>query len=250
MTALRFVAALGVLTGCAGVQKTPPATTATVRFTTQVHHTDCDIVATARPLADAQAVDCGEARELEDRLKAKACAEAADAAGKPFIAVFHLQGIDSVIAQALLRSGNGERVQLWYDSSPSGSPGRSKSFISRTVCERFVQDPDEPESLRCQSPPETAATYLCRGTEYSLGSPQSASGLWCSPVRRYIPGIFNCASTQVEEGYEPVPPGTSLACMTQKPEPFRCSSNAQADAVLGLRFKREPPPDTAPKGGP
>ncbi|RKG58063.1 hypothetical protein D7X30_16395 [Corallococcus sp. AB011P] len=252
MTAYRFVAALGLLgvSGCAGVQKTPPATTATVRFTSQMHHTDCDIVAAARPLADAQAVDCGEARGPEERLKTKACVEAAEAAGKPFIAVFHLPGIDSAIAQALLRATHGERIQLWYDSSPSGGPGRDRSFISRKACERFVQDPEDEETLRCESPPEAAATYVCRGTEYALGAPQSASGLRCSPIQRYIPGVFNCAWKKAAEDYEPVPPGTALACMKQETEPFRCSSTPEADAVMGLRFEREPPPGTSPEAGP
>lgn len=253
MTALRFVAALGVLgvSGCAGVQKTSPGTEATVRFATQVHRRDCDIVATARPLADAQAVDCGVARGSEERLKARACVESAEAAGKPFIAIFHLPGIDSAISQALLRSSNGERFQLWYDSNPSGGSGRAQSFISRRACDRFVQDSNDEEALSCETQ-EAVGTFLCRGTEYSLGPPRSAAGLVCMPDDTYIPGVYFCDRLQhevpVSPELKPVPPGTSLACMVDQGF-IHCASSRQTSGILGLRWE-EPPPETSPKGGP
>ncbi|WP_338264671.1 hypothetical protein [Corallococcus caeni] len=250
---LAAVLVLGV-SGCAGGQKAPPAAPAgTVRFTTQAHFKDCDIVATARPLADAQAVDCGEARASEDRLKAKACVEAAEAAGKPFIAIFHLPGIDSAISQALFRSANGERFQLWYDSDSSGGNGRFRSRISRRACERFVPDPEFEEDLRCESQAE--GTTLCLGTEYDLGPLQSAAGMMCVPDERYRPGVFDCAwmkPTQLlkDQGIKPVPADTLLACKSEGPGSFSCSSTSQTDEVVGVRFEREPPPDASPKGGP
>ncbi|NOK14070.1 hypothetical protein [Corallococcus exercitus] len=257
MTGHRSVAALFVMlgvSGCAGGQKAPPAAPAgTVRFTTQAHFKDCDIVATARPLADAQAVDCGDARASEDRLKAKACVEAAEAADKPFIAIFHLPGIDSAVSKALLRSSNGERFQLWYDSDPSGGNGRYQSHISRRACERFVPDPDFEEDLRCESQAE--GTTLCLGTEYDLGPLQSAANLMCLHDESFRAGFFDCALRKnvkrlVDLGYKPVSAGTLLVCKSEGPGSFSCSSSSQADAEVGVRFEREPPPDASPKGGP
>ncbi|NNC19754.1 hypothetical protein HJC22_28965 [Corallococcus exiguus] len=239
--------------GCAGVQQAPSAApVGTVRFTTQAHFNDCDIVATARPLADAQSVDCGEARSYEDRLKMRACVEAADAAGKPFIAIFHLPGIDSAISQALLRSANGEHLQLWYDSDPSGGNGRFQSRVHRRVCERFVPDPDSEADLRCES--QTVGATVCLGTEYALGALQSAAGLLCMPDETYAPGIFDCGSCEdarspVLPGYKPVPAGTLLVCKANSPQAFTCSSTSEMDDAVGVLTEREPPP-VAPKGGP
>ncbi|RKH57385.1 hypothetical protein [Corallococcus aberystwythensis] len=257
MTSHRSVAAgliLGV-SGCAGVPQAPPATTATVRFSTQVHLRDCDIVATARPLADAQAVDCGVSRSSEERLKARSCVEAAEAAGKPFIAIFHLPGIDSAISQALIRSATGERFQLWYDSDPGGGNGRYRSYISRKACERFAPDANDEAALRCESQTDAFGTIVCRGTEYSLGPPQSAAGLVCMRDDRYIPGIYFCDRPQeskapIDADFKPVPPGTSLACIVESESSFHCASSPRMGGILGLRWQQDPPPEASPKGGP
>ena len=71
-------------------------------------------------LAGPGAIDCGRVKVQDDPKDATACAIGAQKAAKPFRIRYDLQGIDSLVAVAIVRTPSGTVGALTYDSDPSG----------------------------------------------------------------------------------------------------------------------------------
>ncbi len=80
----------------------------------------CDAHATALLFAGANATDCGEFAPRTDNNAGHACSIKAMEASTPFVAVFGLPGIDSLVKQAIIGGPDGEMRILHYDSDSSG----------------------------------------------------------------------------------------------------------------------------------
>jgi len=85
-------------------------------------------------LAGPNAVDCGTVPIQGDPKAATACALAAQKAGKPFRVRYDLQGIDSAVAVAVVRTSIGTVGMLNYDSDPAGGGGRAHEMVYPKRC--------------------------------------------------------------------------------------------------------------------
>lgn len=85
-------------------------------------------------LAGPGAVECGRVGIRADPKAATACALAAQEAGKPFRIRYDLQGIDSAVAVAIVRTPSGKVDALNYDSDPSGGGRRGGGVVYPTSC--------------------------------------------------------------------------------------------------------------------
>jgi len=74
----------------------------------------------SKRLAGLGAIDCGRVKIQSDPKDATACAIGAQKAAKPFRIRYDLQGIDSLVAVAIVRTPSGTVGSLTYDSDPSG----------------------------------------------------------------------------------------------------------------------------------
>lgn len=74
----------------------------------------------SKRLAGAGAIDCGRVEIKGDPKDATQCAIAAEKAAKPFRVRYDIQGIDSAVAVAIVRTPVGTVGVLTYDSDPSG----------------------------------------------------------------------------------------------------------------------------------
>ena len=74
----------------------------------------------ARGLAGPGAIDCGRVKINGDPKEATQCAIGAQKAAKPFRVRYDLQGIDSAVSLAIVRTSIGTVGTLTYDSDPSG----------------------------------------------------------------------------------------------------------------------------------
>jgi len=74
----------------------------------------------SKRLAGPGAIDCGRVTTKGDPKDATQCAIAAQKAEKPFRVRYDIQGIDSAVAVALVRTPVGTVGVLTYDSDPSG----------------------------------------------------------------------------------------------------------------------------------
>ncbi len=74
----------------------------------------------SKQLAGPNSVDCGTVPIRGDPKIATACALAAQKAGKPFRVRYDIQGFDSAVAVAIVRTPIGTVGMLNYDSDPSG----------------------------------------------------------------------------------------------------------------------------------
>ncbi len=79
-----------------------------------------DLVQRTIQLSGPEAVDCGDVRLEDDATAALACVKRELLTGRPFRVVLDVHGIDSRIAQALVRSPSGQLVQLRFDSDRMG----------------------------------------------------------------------------------------------------------------------------------
>ena len=74
----------------------------------------------SKRLAGPGAIDCGRVKIKGDPKEATECAIGAQKAAKPFRIRYDLQGIDSLVAVAIVRTPSGTVGSLMYDSDPSG----------------------------------------------------------------------------------------------------------------------------------
>jgi hypothetical protein len=85
-------------------------------------------------LAGEKAVDCGRVPLGENPKGAADCALRAYKAGKPFRVLFDVQGIDSFVAEAYVRSPDGTLHGLMWDSDPAGGGRRGPGIVSEMQC--------------------------------------------------------------------------------------------------------------------
>jgi hypothetical protein len=93
-----------------------------------------------RYLAGWRGVDCGRVRIGEDATEASQCALKAQSDGRPFHVVYNVQGIDSRVAGAIVRTSSGQLLALSYDSCPSGCGGTS--FLGQRVSVSRCPEPN------------------------------------------------------------------------------------------------------------
>jgi hypothetical protein len=74
----------------------------------------------SKRLAGPRAIDCGRVKIKGDPKDATECAIGAQKAAKPFRIRYDLQGIDALVAVAIVRTPSGTVGALTYDSDPSG----------------------------------------------------------------------------------------------------------------------------------
>ncbi len=80
------------------------------------------------------ALDCGRVLISGDPKIATECALAAQRAGKPFRVRYDLQGIDSLVAVAIVRTQVGTVETLMWDSDPSGGGRRGPGVVFPKRC--------------------------------------------------------------------------------------------------------------------
>jgi hypothetical protein len=75
---------------------------------------------TTRSLSGNQAIECGRVGVRGNPSKATLCSLAAQYKGLPFRVAYELQGIDSHIAEAIVRTPDSRLFRVTYDSCPQG----------------------------------------------------------------------------------------------------------------------------------
>ncbi|QWF17022.1 hypothetical protein [Lysobacter capsici] len=93
--------------------------------------------------------ECGLVALGQDPAAAWQCARAADSQRTPYWFAIERNGIDSEIWVAALRTPNGQRYMLHYDSNYMGGPGLLPRF-TRNACTGFTTlVADSPENIEC-----------------------------------------------------------------------------------------------------
>lgn len=87
----------------------------------------------SKRLAGPGAIDCGRVKIKGDPKDATECAIGAQKAAKPFRIRYDLQGIDSLVAVAIVRTPSGTVGALTYDGDPSGG-GHVGEVVYRKRC--------------------------------------------------------------------------------------------------------------------
>jgi hypothetical protein len=93
-----------------------------------------DLELQSKNFAGPNAVDCGRVLIQGDPEIATECALAAQKAGKPFRVRYDLQGIDSFVAVAIVRTQVGTVESLMWDSDPSGGGRRGPGVVFPKRC--------------------------------------------------------------------------------------------------------------------
>jgi hypothetical protein len=88
----------------------------------------------SKRLAGAHAIDCGRVSLDGDPKAATKCALSAQKAGKPFRVRYDVQGVDSEVALATVRTPEGTVCLLLYDSDPSGGGRRGDGVVLSRRC--------------------------------------------------------------------------------------------------------------------
>ena len=88
----------------------------------------------SKELAGPNAVDCGRVPIRGNPKTATDCALAAQQAGKPLRVRYDLQGFDSAVAVAIVRTHIGTVGALMYDSDPMGGGGRAREVVYPKRC--------------------------------------------------------------------------------------------------------------------
>ncbi len=93
----------------------------------------------SKRLAGPSAINCGRVQVRGDPKTATDCVLAAQKAGKPFRVRYDLQGIDSAVAVAIVRTPVGTVGTLSYDSDPSGGGRTGGGVIFPKPCPKPIQ---------------------------------------------------------------------------------------------------------------
>lgn len=93
-----------------------------------------DLELQSKNFAGPGALDCGRVLIDGDPKIATECALAAQRAGKPFRVRYDLQGIDSLVAVAIVRTQAGAVESLMWDSDPSGGGRRGPGVVFPKEC--------------------------------------------------------------------------------------------------------------------
>jgi hypothetical protein len=93
-----------------------------------------DLELQSKNFAGPAALDCGRVLLNGDPRIATECALAAQKAGKPFRARYDLQGVDSLVAVAIVRNQVGTVQSLMWDSDPSGGGRLGPGIVFSKRC--------------------------------------------------------------------------------------------------------------------
>jgi hypothetical protein len=93
-----------------------------------------DLELQSKNFAGPGALDCGRVLIDGDPKIATECALAAQRAGKPFRIRYDIQGIDSLVAVAIVRTQAGTVESLMWDSDPSGGGRRGPGVVFPKRC--------------------------------------------------------------------------------------------------------------------
>src|SRR5215470_2281811 len=94
----------------------------------------CDLSEIAHRLAGPGIDDCGWSRHSTDAEQLVRCGLEKASSGKPFLAIQSLPGIDSYVADAYFRRGDGILRKLSYDSDGSGANCPCAANVVLYVC--------------------------------------------------------------------------------------------------------------------
>src|ERR1700730_14126928 len=89
-------------------------------------------------LAGVDRENCGVVAAGGDTTRADHCAADAFRAGRPFVAVYLEQGIDSQIGNTIVGTKEGAVVRVFYDSNICGGPNPCRWRIVETRCLRPI----------------------------------------------------------------------------------------------------------------
>ncbi|MCI0569536.1 MAG: hypothetical protein L0Y66_02180 [Myxococcaceae bacterium] len=205
----QLLLAILMLAGCTSAQRPSTFRVAATRCE------PCRIDALAGQLAGTGAEDCGWARTGAQRAQVQACALRALETERPFHALMTMQGIDSIVVHAFVRTPAGEYIQLTSDSDPGGGMRACHTVVARTPCARLVADAQR-TTLTCVDP--GAAVRICEERAQraqSTSDTEDARLLACNP----LPGAETtgfCLRLPAPSGN--VPPGLQLTCEPFAPE--------------------------------
>jgi hypothetical protein len=102
-----------------------------------------------RELAGPNAVDCGEVRPGEKPEVVDRCAVEAFRAGRPFVARYYNESIDSTVAIVLIGKSGGGATRVYYDSAPCGGPGCSERIVQKPCLNPYVVHIQAWERVTC-----------------------------------------------------------------------------------------------------
>ena len=88
----------------------------------------------SKEFAGSSAVNCGAAQIGANPKSMTDCALAAQQAGRPFRVRYNIQGIDSQVAIAIVRTPLGKVIALSYDSDIAGGGGRGHEVVGTADC--------------------------------------------------------------------------------------------------------------------
>jgi hypothetical protein len=100
-------------------------------------------------LTGPSAERCGPVLLGKDPTQAWNCAQAADQRGTPYWFALQLQGIDSDVWLASLRTPSGQRFILSYDSNFMGGAGLLPRFVREACNGTVVFRPGSKAALQC-----------------------------------------------------------------------------------------------------
>ena len=99
---------------------------------------------------DSAAANCGSRTLDDDGINVNNCVVAAFQTGKPFYAVFWVQGIDSYIADVLYTDKVGGSLKiLYYDSNPCGHGWCSPEVYERQCSDTEVKSKEGTAFVYC-----------------------------------------------------------------------------------------------------
>ena len=103
-----------------------------------------------RRLTGPEAEDCGRVRIGETRTAVNACTVRAFRNQRPFFARYDRRGVDSSLAQLLIRTPAGEMFDVAYDSDPSGGSRVSPLIEPRRLSDCAVVSETDGEQIACK----------------------------------------------------------------------------------------------------
>ena len=88
----------------------------------------------SQKLAGPRGINCGRVGISENPAAATKCALRSQASKRPFRVRYDIQGIDSSVAVAMVRTPSGIVSTLMYDSDPAGAGGQLHGVIHARPC--------------------------------------------------------------------------------------------------------------------
>ena len=101
-------------------------------------------------LAGPAALDCGGVQPGGNPQPVDRCAVEAFRAGRPFLATYYNESMDSTSAIVLVGKAGGGAARLYYDSAPCGGPHCPERIVERPCVNPYVVQIDSGERVTCE----------------------------------------------------------------------------------------------------